>query len=53
MTTPQSPNLMDLLTQHIPVTLLIDLLPADGPDSGEIYDREGGDAGWLAVASAA
>jgi hypothetical protein len=37
---------MRLLADHVPVTLLLDLLAP--PDSREVLDTEGGDAGWLA-----
>jgi hypothetical protein len=37
---------MRLLADHVPVTLLLDLLTP--PDSREVLDTEGGDAGWLA-----
>lgn len=48
MTLTSSPAAaMDLLSEHVPLTLLIDLLPAQGPHSEEIYAREGGDAEWL------
>ena len=45
--TPSSAPVMDLLSEHVPLTLLIDLLPAQGPHSEEIYADEGGDAAWL------
>lgn len=37
---------MRLLADHIPVTLLVDLMAP--PDSREVFDLEGGDAEWLA-----
>ena len=41
---------MRLLADHVPVTLLMDLLSP--PDSHEVLDTEGGDADWLAGLSA-
>ena len=37
----------DLLRDHVPLTLLIDLAEARGPRSAARYADEGGDAGWL------
>jgi hypothetical protein len=37
---------MRLLADHVPVTLLLDLLAP--PDSREVLDTEGGEADWLA-----
>ena len=37
---------MRLLADHVPVTLLLDLLAP--PDSHEVFDAEGGEADWLA-----
>lgn len=36
---------MRLLADHVPVTLLVDLLAP--PNSREVLDAEGGDAEWL------
>ena len=36
---------MRLLADHVPVTLLMDLLAP--PNSREVLDAEGGDAEWL------
>ena len=46
-------DLMQWLHDGVPLTLLLDLLPGDGPDSEAIMRREGGDAGWLSRAQAA
>jgi hypothetical protein len=37
---------MRLLADHVPVTLLMDLVAP--PDSREVFDNEGGNANWLA-----
>lgn len=37
----------DLLRDHVPLTLLLDLAEADGPRSEARYADEGGDADWL------
>jgi uncharacterized protein (DUF2249 family) len=37
---------MRLLADHVPVTLLMDLMAP--PNSHEVFDLEGGDANWLA-----
>jgi hypothetical protein len=37
---------MRLLADHVPVTLLMDLVAP--PDSREVFDHEGGSADWLA-----
>ena len=37
---------MRLLADHVPVTLLMDLMSP--PDSHEVFEAEGGDAEWLA-----
>ena len=37
---------MRLLADHVPVTLLMDLMAP--PVSREVLEAEGGDAGWLA-----
>jgi hypothetical protein len=41
---------MRLLADHVPVTLLMDLMAP--PDSREVLDNEGGEADWLAGLSA-
>jgi hypothetical protein len=41
---------MRLLADHVPVTLLLDLLTP--PDSHEVFETEGGEADWLAGMSA-
>lgn len=41
---------MRLLADHVPVTLLMDLLVP--PNSREVLDSEGGEADWLAGLSA-
>jgi hypothetical protein len=45
MTTQQP--LMDLLAEHVPVTLLLDLFAP--PKADEVYATEGGSADWLAA----
>ena len=47
------PDPMQWLRAGLPLTLLLDLLPSDGPDSEAIMRREGGDAAWLLPAEAA
>jgi len=37
----------DLLRDHVPLTLLLDLAEDDGPRSAVRYADEGGDATWL------
>lgn len=37
----------DLLRDHVPLTLLLDLADAGDPRSAARYADEGGDAGWL------
>ena len=37
-----------LLREHVPLTLLIDLAEAGGPRSEVRYAQEGGNADWLA-----
>ena len=39
-------QVMDMLAEHVPVTLLVDL--AMPPNTTEVYDTEGGVADWLA-----
>ena len=41
------PDPMQWLDQHVPVTLLIDLLDPDGPPSARIFDEECPDLEWL------
>ena len=41
---------MRLLADHVPVTLLMDLMAP--PNSREVLEAEGGDAAWLAGLSA-
>lgn len=43
-------DVMEMLAAGVPVTLLIDLAARTPLDSQEIYEVEGGDAGWLAAA---
>lgn len=38
---------MEVLRSHVPITLLMDIGSADGPDSVGIAASEGGDAAWL------
>ena len=45
------PDVMTLLRDRVPVTLLLDLLPASGPRSAEIYHAEGADLSWTRVAT--
>lgn len=37
----------DLLRDHVPLTLLLDLADEGGPRSAVVYASEGGDADWL------
>ncbi len=37
----------DLLRDHVPLTLLLDLAEEQGPRSAVRYADEGGDASWL------
>lgn len=37
----------ELLRDHVPLTLLLDLAEAEGPRSELRYIDEGGDASWL------
>ncbi len=37
----------DLLRDHVPLSLLIDLVDERGPRSEVVYTAEGGDAAWL------
>lgn len=37
----------DLLRDHVPLTLLLDLAAVEGPRSAAHYADEGGDADWL------
>lgn len=39
-------TMMQMLADHVPVTLLLDLLAP--PDAREVFSTEGGDAEWLA-----
>ena len=39
-------TMMQMLADHVPVTLLLDLLAP--PDAHELFSAEGGDADWLA-----
>lgn len=41
------PDPLDLLSRGVPLTLLLDLLDENGPDSRRMYDEEQGDASWL------
>ncbi|HEU5033708.1 MAG TPA: hypothetical protein VFT62_03015 [Mycobacteriales bacterium] len=43
--TTDHPDLMAMLTDGVPVTLLLDLLCP--PDAAEMYLNEGGAADWL------
>jgi hypothetical protein len=38
---------MEVLRSHVPLTLLMDIGSAEGPDSERIAAIEGGDADWL------
>jgi hypothetical protein len=38
---------MEVLRSHVPLTLLMDIGSAEGPDSAGIAAVEGGDADWL------
>jgi hypothetical protein len=38
---------MEVLRSHVPLTLLMDIGSAEGPDSAGIAAIEGGDADWL------
>jgi hypothetical protein len=38
---------MQLLEEHIPISLLLDLVSADGPASAEIFAQEFGDTSWV------
>ena len=48
MTSLQPHPLMAVLAAGVPLTLLVDLADADGPDSARIYRREVADLSWLA-----
>jgi len=39
-------TMMQMLADHVPVTLLLDLLTP--PDAREVFSTEGGDVEWLA-----
>ncbi len=41
------PEPMELLAAGIPLTLLLDLADANGPQSRGILEEEPGDASWL------
>ena len=45
------PDVMQALGAGVPLTLLIDLAYASGPDSGEILNREGVDGEWTSALS--
>jgi hypothetical protein len=38
---------MEVLRSHVPLSLLMDIASADGPDSAHIAKEEGGNADWL------
>jgi len=42
-----SDTVMHALSEHVPLTLLLDLSSPVGPESQEISRTEGGDASWL------
>lgn len=42
-------DVMDLLENGIPLTLLIDLLDERGPASAKLYREEPADVAWLAA----
>jgi hypothetical protein len=42
-------DVMEMLEQGIPLTLLIDLLDEHGPSSQKVYREEPADAAWLAA----
>jgi len=47
---PSPPEqVMELLEEHVPLSLLMDLVPPTGPDSQDILDTEGApdDAWWV------
>ena len=44
---------MSWLRDGVPLTLLLDLLPAGGPVSAEIYTAEPADVAWLTPAATA
>lgn len=44
--TSQQP-LMNMLAEHVPVTLLLDLFAP--PNADEVYATEGGSADWLSA----
>ncbi len=41
------PNVMEWLEHGVPVTLVVDLLDAKGPDSRRILAEEPGDSSWF------
>jgi hypothetical protein len=43
----QSDAAMEVLRSHVPLSLLMDIASAGGPDSEQIAAVEGGDADWL------
>jgi hypothetical protein len=44
---PNDSGVMALLGAGIPLSLLMDLVDAEGPQSRDLIDHEVGDAGWL------
>lgn len=47
VTSLQPHPLMAVLAAGVPLTLLVDLADADGPDSARIFRREVADLSWL------
>ncbi|MCU1675999.1 MAG: hypothetical protein JWM93_757 [Frankiales bacterium] len=46
-------TMLAMLDAGVPVTLLLDLLSEDAPDSRQIYAQERADTTWLAGTAAA
>lgn len=42
------PEVMTLLREHVPLTLLIDIVDRHGPDSSAIAESEPADLSWIA-----
>lgn len=47
------PNIMEWLDDGVPLTLLIDLLSAEGPASAAIFRTESADLDWTVARHAA
>jgi hypothetical protein len=41
------PDAREWLSQHVPLTLLLDLLDEQGPDSRRLYREEPADVSWV------